>query len=717
MEIEGRIERIFCIKDNWASVLLTDVPEQTLLAAGFPISKKVIQACGNIIKPVVGTVMNFTGDWKRDSKWGIQFKVDYCSLNKTDYDTILSYLSSDFIEGVGEKTAKKIVDKFDTKTFEIIEKDHMRLTEISGISPAKANVIHLNYMDTKVFIDIMELFHGDISKNKVTKIYEMYKNDSVNVIKNNPYQLIYDIRGFGFLTVDKLALSTGIKLDDPRRVKASIVYTLDQIAQNNGHCYINVEDLAANIQSLIKNMQVDDNVIADQIVELQKDGYLYCEPVQYTTRIYLKDLYNTENQLAKKISNMKKEGTSLFYDKDRIMGAINNIEATDNIVFENLQIDAVLRSLKNHISIITGGPGTGKSTIINALVKAATILGLDVVLVAPTGRASRRLHEATGRDALTISKFNFIYNNSKALSGNYLFVVDEASMVDVEMANNFFKHIKTTDIAVLVGDTDQLPSIGPGNFFRDLVKSRIVPLTKLQITHRFSGCIAKNAAAINNGNCKLTEGNDFKVINVSDSKKRQEIVLQEYYKELAAVKGDYRKIQIIVPMRQKGDTSANVLNDIIREKVNPASSHSLKFSKKGFRVGDRVMQIKNNQKLEVANGDCGIVTRVTADYMEVMMDVGGIKQYDTETSDELVIAYAITVHKSQGSEYMVVISAYGSSDYMMLQRNLLYTAVTRAKKKMIMIADNKSIWRAVNNIQPIVRNTSLIERIQHFDSL
>lgn len=713
MEIQGRIEKIYCEKSDWASVRIADAPQKELINIGFPLSRTTFTASGKILNPVVGTRINMTGKWTENNKFGIQFKVDYCELVNSDAETVYAYLTSGFVKGIGDKTASKIMDKFGPDTLDVIIHDWEKLEEISGISKEKAFKIHTAVMESERFVTIIKLFHGEITKNKVEKIVETYKDDAVKVIKDNPYQLIYDIRGFGFLTVDKLAISTGISLDDPRRIKACIVYTLDQVSQNQGHCYINIEDVASNIQSLIKNVVVEDKIIVEQITELQKDGYLICEPIKHTVRVYLKELYNAENNLAAKISSLKAKRTPINYDKNIIEAGIEHIEATDNILFEPLQKDAVLRSMRNHISIITGGPGTGKSTIVKALTYVGDKLQMNLVLLAPTGRASRRLAQATDNEAKTICKFNFIASGEL---NNTLFVVDEASMIDIEDAAKLLSHVGDNSIIVLVGDTDQLPSIGAGNFFRDLVKSQIVPFTKLEITHRFTGAIAKNAHSINAGSCKLIEGDDFKVINTTDPLKRQELVLQEYYRELSESKGDFRKLQIIVPMRQRGETSSNVLNEIIREKVNPLNGRS-SFGKKQFRERDRVMQIKNNSKLGVANGDCGIVTKIDLynKKMEVRMDVGGTVEYDSETVEELTIAYAITVHKSQGSEYMTVISAYGSSDYMMLQRNLLYTAVTRAKKKMIIVADSRSIYKAVNNIQPIIRNTSLIEKIQMND--
>lgn len=623
MKIEAYIEKIFFTKDDWSSILITGVSSTTLTTAGFPASKKSVTAAGNISNPIIGTRVKLVGDWKNDKKYGLQFDVEYCELDDTDTATVLLYLSSGFIKGCAEKTARLLVDTFKEKTLDIISNDPGRLTEINGIGEKKAQMIHESHKKSQCYLKIMKLFKGEITYNKAQKLHERYGDDAENVIKTNPYQLIYDLRGFGFLTVDKLAISSGISYNDPRRIKAGIVYSLECASQNKGHCYVYIDELASNVKSLIKNITVEDKVIVEQVVDLQKDKYLYCEDDDESVRIYLKSLYDCELNLANKISEMKRNVESAKYDKDIIDSIILQTETQNNIELELMQKNAIKTSLKNHISIITGGPGTGKTTIVKTIVSAARTMNMPIVLLAPTGRAARRLAESTGHSALTICKFNC--TNYKCVYDKTLFVIDEASMIDIESASDLFYHIDKSCTVVLVGDIDQLPSIGAGNFFRDLVQSRIVPITKLRFTHRFSGAIAQNANLINQGCCKLIEGSDFEIMHESDSLKRQELILNEYYKALADAKGDYKKVQIIVPMRKRGDTCANRLNEIIREKVNPRISGTVTFkigNVAEFRIGDRVMQKKNNPKLGVSNGDCGIVTdiNVVDKIMEVKMD-------------------------------------------------------------------------------------------------
>jgi exodeoxyribonuclease V alpha subunit len=725
MIIKGKIDKIFAVRGDWASVLVSGLPNEERTKAGFALSKTQIMFAGNIPSPIEECEMEFTGDWVNHPKYGMQFKVTSANLLLNDKSSLYKYLTSGFVEGCGKKIAEAIIDKFGKDAVDVISNDYIRLTEIPKIGKSKAQKIHDSYIKTCGMMHIMNLFKGQITQKKCVKIHETYGDKADKIIQDNPYQLICDIRGFGFKTVDELAVSSGIELNDPRRVKAAIIHTLDTISNDQGHCYILLDELGENIRSLIDNIDVSDKVIIAKIKELYEEHKIILEKKDNSVRVYLKDLYDAENDLAKKISTMKKYRNKAYREED-IDDTIALITARDtnpDFEFEPLQIEAVKTALRNHISIITGGPGTGKTTIINAVAKSALSMKYGVILLAPTGRASRKLTESTGLDAYTIAKYVFtngyIVGEEINNKPNRLFIVDETSMIDVENAAKLFNLIKTTDTVVLVGDIDQLPSIGAGNFFRDLVSSGLVPKVKLTFTHRFKGSIAENARSINRGSCKLKEDDEFMIIKEKDSLRRQELVLAKYYEELKKVRGNYKRVQIIVPMRQRGDTCTNVLNKIIRDKVNPLRSKQEVFGPNQFRVGDRVMQTTNDTELGVANGDCGIVYAIDNENasMDVMMDVGGRKTYDKLQSTNLTIAYAITVHKSQGSEYMTVISSYGNADYVMLQRNLLYTAVTRAKNKMILIADPQALYRAVNNIEPIIRNTSINEKIAKYDGI
>lgn len=711
MILKAKVNKVFSSKENWAAIELSDLP----IEVTDKIKKQNIVAAGIINNPVVGTSLIMEGKFVSHKKYGDQFKVTSSKMDETDSMSMISFLSSSFIKGCGEKTASSIVEKFGEKTNDIIQNDYQRLTEIDKIGPKKAQQIHDSFVSYQRYYTIMKLFNGAITPKKVKAIVDVYKDDSEKVIKEDPYRLICDIRGFGFLTVDKLALSSGIPLNSPDRVKAAIVYTLDQMADKFGHCYVHVDELGDTVKDLLKNTEIKDDVIAEQIKVLYTENYVYCKADKTSIRVYLKDLHNAEVTLASKISDLKNNYTKTGYKNMIVEENLNLVEIEKNIILEPLQREAVHRSLKNHISIITGGPGTGKSTIVYAITQAAKVLGKEIVLLAPTGRAARRLHEATKIEATTICLFNYRWAYKR--EHDYVFIIDESSMIDIETANTLFKKIPPDSIVILVGDTDQLPPIGSGNFFKDLVKSRIIPYTRLNISHRFSGMIAQNAATINRGKTNLRQGDDFKIINSSDKEERQNLILKNYYQALRENGNDFKKVQIIVPMRQRGETASNVLNEIIREKINPIKAGQKTFGPKKLRINDRVMQVKNNYSLDVSNGDCGVVEGFDDDKIIVNMDVGGIKVYDKDSAEDLVIAYAITVHKSQGSEYDTVICSYGTSDFVMLKKKLIYTAITRARKKMILIHEPKALHLAVNNIYEEIRNTSLVEMIEYFDGL
>ncbi|MCR5480473.1 MAG: ATP-dependent RecD-like DNA helicase [Ruminococcus sp.] len=710
ISFKGKMKKVFFQSDTWCSCLVNGEDDELYRLTG----KGDIVVTGNF-SPVEGAVATFTGETKNNPKYGMQFQAQSVEYDEKDEITIVKFMQT-FIKGCGKNTAETIFKNFGDKSLEIIGGDNYeKLTDIKGISKKKAKKFHDSYADATGFIEVFKIFNGQISSNKANRIIDKYGKKSIEIIKDNPYQLIYDLRGFGFKTVDKLALASGITESDPRRVKAAIIFTLETVSQNNGHCYLPVEEIKSNVEAVIKDISIEDDVLVEQIVELQKIEYIHCEEVDDTVRVYLKELYDAEVYLANAINDLR-SGFNTKYDEKVIEHCINKMEMSEGYELEPLQKEAVKTSLKNKIALLTGGPGTGKTTVIRAIVDSAVELKMNVTLLAPTGRASRKLAQSCKMEANTICKYNYLNRTvigEKKVFSNTLFVVDETSMVDLETAQELFTHIGKNSCIVLVGDIDQLPSIGAGNFYRDLIKSRKVATTKLQLTHRFGGCIAKNADAVNKGRFHFETGPDFKEYSVTDPIQRQKMVIDLYLMCLEKLKGDMTKIQIIVPMRQRGECSSNTLNEILRGKLNPYKAGEKSFGSKLFRKNDRVMQTKNNPNLKVANGDCGIVVDFDDEdgVMIVHMDEGFDVRYDENDATDLVIAYAITVHKSQGSEYPVVISAYGQGDYMMLQRNLLYTAITRCKNKFLLVCDKRAIYRAVNNIQPIIRNTSLIEKL------
>lgn len=656
--------------------------------------------------------LTFFGKWENNSTYGLQFKAKSYALIRSDVHSIQQFLTNLKIPRVGKARITKIVDYFGKDTLTVIEETPEKLTEVKTITKAMADRLHIAVCENQLEKNISQLFKGDISYNKIKKIIATYGKKAYWTIRNNPYIMMYGVDGIAFKTADKLALSMGIKLNDPRRVQACVAYTLQQAAEQAGHCYIPADDIASNVRTYIEDVTVDDYTIADAIIQLQKENKVICENAPYGVNVYLPKYFRAEMSVAKKIALMLHR-PDIPIDEYHVDHMIELSEITQGVEFEKGQKEAIKTSLMKHISVITGGPGTGKSTIINAV---AHIRDEDsnVILLAPTGRAARRMAETTGMEAHTIAGWTMRQPDGTILTDATI-IIDEVSMVDICSIYEVMKLVAPTSSIVFVGDIDQLPPIGSGNFFRDLVTSQIVPISRLRVSHRFGGSIAYNAKAINSGSNKFQQDEHFQFISATSDEKRRQILLDTYYKKYHECGEDLRKIQIIVPMRQRGATSANALNELIREKLNPLKPGQFTIGALKLRVGDRVMQTTNNRKLGVSNGDTGIIIAVSPTEVYVKMDV--FKQpikYEKEEWNELTIAYAITVHKSQGSEYQIVLSAYCFGDYMMLQRNLLYTAVTRAKKECILIGDGRAIYKAVNNITPIVRNTALVDKIIYF---
>ena len=712
MTITGTVQQIVANKIGWAAVILKDVPQKVLIENG--VFTDTLPAAGVILDPVVGAKLQLTGDFTVHPKFGKQFKVSFCVIDTQSEESILAYLSSGFIKGVGNALAQRIVDKFKDKTLDIIESDYPRLVEVKGISTKKARDIYEAHQKSSVYRKLIEKFNGLATQSKILKIYEKYRDNSITVIEDNPYQLLYDIDGFGFKTVDALAQKAGIQKDDPRRIQGCIAYILDEMAQKSGHCFLNIDDLLSNVLSYIESDSVSNEILTDAVVKLVSEKKLIVEG----ENLYLRKYWYAEKELTQRINALLVSSMSTIYDEKIVQEIVEGMKwQTNPVNIEGKQLEAIQTSLNNHLSIITGGPGTGKTTIIKALVKIAKKRHYLIKLLAPTGRAACRLAEATGMEATTIHSLIKIKEQDEIKSvpcKRTLFVVDEASMVDILVAKELMNLTDSSCCVVLVGDIDQLPPIGAGNFFRDLALLKCIPTTKLSLSHRFGGVIATNAHLINSGSARLKENADFEIIRAETPEERQTALLESYFRNLRELGGDFKDIQIIVPQRQKGPCCANQLNKLIREKVNPLKAGGSQFGPERFRVGDRVMVTANNNALHIANGDCGVVTEIDNETAKItlMMDADDrIISLSDLSAEALVLAYAITVHKSQGSEYKRVISAYGMNDYIMLQRNLLYTAVTRAKERCVLITDSRAIYVAVSNIKPCIRNTALAEKI------
>lgn len=676
---------------------------------------------GRIYEPQIDMKITAEGSYVDHPKYGKQFNVTSCKMElpKTR-SAVIRYLS--LLPGVGGLLAINIVSHFGVNVAEeIIEKDPMRLTEIPGISTKKAEAIKRAHSEKFVY---QELANFDLTPNQIHKLYEHYGEKAASVIRKTPYQTIHDVPGFGFKTVDDIARKNGVPIDAPERIAAAITFVLTEIG-NQGHCWSRIESVDALLQNIIPD--VPKAKIADVLAEELKNERIILE----NNRLYAIRLYCAEKGSAKHIAYMLKNTQELMVNKKlpltekAISAAIESAEFDYGFELDNCQKQAVRIALQNRFSVITGGPGTGKSTLISAIISGwMTQFPNDepeehILLCAPTGKAARRMSEITGVYAETIHRIlNRTSKNDDVRDEKHvnrkMIIVDEASMLDLTVAYELLKFAREDHFLVLVGDVDQLPPIGPGHLLRDCVNSPFIPTVQLEYSHRYGGAIAINAKRINEGqglHSFTLNDPSFQFIS-ADKTIIQNTVIDLY---VSLLKNGYSVSDIccVVPINKAGksQTSASDLNELIRERVNPAG-YSSPGDKRKFRVGDRVMNTENDYDNDVFNGDCGIVSSVEPDAVTVLLDDGRSVVFNQYRMDFLILAYAMTVHKSQGSQYKAVIVANSMEHSFMLQRNLLYTAVTRAKENVFLCGDPDAVNLAVGRIPSLERNTSLKDRIK-----
>ena len=698
--VKGKIIKILFQKDNYSAMVVETLSE-------IPCT---ITCAGNITEPKVGETLVFCGKFIEHKKYGKQFSVAYTEIDTDDLLAVRTYLVR-YIKGVGKKTAKKIVDTFEGKTFDIIRNNPERLVE-AGVSEKKIPCIVKSFSEQQVFFEVYKLFNGAATPNQIAKIYGIYHEKSVEVLRSNPYCVIYDVEGMGFASADKLAISMGIPESDIRRVRAAICYALKS-QQNDGHCFCGIDELYTTTNELLKQ-----NITRLAFLEAVKLEYKEKHIAVESDKIYAKNLYQSEVEIAERVLSLFRTPLPR-YPGTTLESILSTEERLKSFVFATAQREAITCTLNNRISYITGNAGTGKSTIVKMLVKAynAEKYG-NVIMLAPTGRAAKRMTETTEglAQGRTIHSFLLRSDEEEKIEGKH-FIVDEASMIDLPLARALLNKVGLSSTIVFLGDVDQLPPIGAGLFFHDIIRSGVVPGTKLEVSHRFGGLIAHNASAINRGEpvYKLREGPDFHLCEVSDEDMKDKII--KTYIELAK-KYDLSSIQCIVPYRKKGSTCANELNEILEKHMNTRvpTEDDDKLDDFPYRIGDRVVNTVNTTDSDgepVNNGDCGYITDISSEdkYVQVALDDGREVKFDNCQYPSLQLAYVLTVHKSQGSQYKAVILGMGMQHYVMLNRNMLYTAVTRAKTECYIIGQKKALSIAIQNVKPVSRRSMLFERI------
>ena len=714
----------------------------------------LVPVIGNLVDANVGSVLLVEGNWKVDSKYGKQFVAENWeeTLPATVYG-MEKYLGSGLIKGVGPKFAKRIVQKYGVDTFAIIEDNIELLIEVEGIGHKRVQMIAESWERQKEIKNIM-LFLQDhqVSTSYAAKIFKQYGNDSIKVMQENPYKLADDIWGIGFKTADQIAMKLGFGKESYVRLRSGLMYTLSELS-NDGHVYADKQQLIDKASELLEaepgtiTMTMDDMIMKEELI-LEKNISKTDDDGNPVTPIYLPPFYYAEVGVAGKL---KKLAASPAGDKlyGRLMEArqktgnnelsvdIESIQKKTGMSYDDIQADAIRQAATAKVMVLTGGPGTGKTTTTHGIISAYKAYGLKILLAAPTGRAAKRMTEATGMEAKTIHRLleckppeGYQKNEENPLEGDVL-IIDECSMIDIILMNSLLKAIPPTMRLIMVGDIDQLPSVGAGNVLRDIIDSMSFPVIRLTRIFRQaqSSRIVMNAHRINEGKMPdISNGKDtdfFFMENEDADAVAGEIVklvqtnLPNYYHV------DRSQIQVLTPM-QRGVVGATNLNLALQEALNPVDEEifmrgrgkvmmpkpCLRRSGFCYRAQDKVMQIKNNYDKEVFNGDIGIIESVDDTDRTLVVNFDGRSvEYDVTELDELVHAYATTIHKAQGSEYPIVVMPVLMNHYIMLQRNLIYTGITRAKKILVMVGTKKALSYAVRNVTVTKRNTLLKERL------
>jgi exodeoxyribonuclease V alpha subunit len=700
----------------------------------------------------VGEAIRARGRWVKHKEYGRQFQVEgWERLAPATLQGIERFLGSGLIKGIGPATAKKLVRAFGLDTLRIIEEEAWRLQEIEGIGKVKAERIVEGYRQQREIQEIMVYLHShDISPALAAKIYQVYGKETIARLEKNPYQMAEDVHGIGFKTADRLAKRLGYPPDSPARARVALKHLLRQAAEE-GHVYLPKRVLLARATELL---EVEPKSLEAALIRLRESREVNVTEWKGEEPVYLSPFYHAERGVADRLLHLLhtgrtsvriSEGAKLFGEGDLLAvkeEVFSRKEATpfadgnaadEGITLAPAQRQAVEAAEREPLLVVTGGPGTGKTTTVRAIIAACEKRGERVVLAAPTGRAAKRMTESTGAPAKTLHRllefskgegggWRFQRDEDHPLEGD-VFIIDEASMLDLPLMHHLLKALPKGGRLILVGDVDQLPSVGAGQVLADLIQSSVVPVVRLTTIFRQAeaSLIVQNAHRIQRGEPLLIRRDgDFFFVEAEDPETAVERLLDLNQNRLPAyIDGDpIEDVQVLVPMR-RGLLGVDALNERLQERLNPPHSGkpSLQTGGRTLRIGDKVMQVRNNYQKEIFNGDVGRITRIDEEEGEVTVtfpDVPASREvvYSTAELDELALAYAVTVHKSQGSEYPVVLLPLTMQHYVMLQRNLFYTAVTRARKLVVVIGQRRAVARAIENADTARRYSLLAERLK-----
>lgn len=680
----------------------------------------LVTLTGSLLDVPVGSVLLVDGDWRVDPKYGQQFVAQsWGEVMPATLYGIEKYLGSGLVKGIGPAYAKAIVSRFGLETIDVIENDIERLLEVPRLGKKRMEKIRESWEKQKDIKEVMVFLQGyGVSTAFAAKIYRKYEKESIAKVKENPYQLADDIWGIGFKTADSIASKMGYEKNDPRRCRSGILYALNELAED-GHVYAEPDQL---VEAATKLLDAEEAPVRQALATMIETKDVIAD----NDVIYLPPFYHAENGSAKRLQSLLAD-TSLFNSDIAAEPEAEYGVKSGGIVYDEVQQAAIQKALDSKVMVLTGGPGTGKTTTTQGIIAAFKARHMSILLAAPTGRAAKRMTEATGMEAKTIHRLleynpmdGYKRNDENPLEGDAL-IVDECSMIDILLFYNLMKAIPSHMRLILVGDIDQLPSVGAGNVLRDIIDSQKIPVVRLTRIFRQaqSSRIVMNAHAINAGhfpNIKNGLDTDFFFINQEDADEMVELIIGLVRDRLPKKYGyPPKEIQVLTPM-QRGTVGAGNLNIELQNALNPTG---LSLTRGGytFRQGDKVMQIRNNYDKNVFNGDIGYITAVDTNERTLTVTFDSrLVEYDITELDEIVLAYAVTIHKSQGSEFPVVVMPVTMKHFVMLQRNLIYTGITRAKKICVLVGTTKALAYAIRNNTVSKRNTKLKERLNQ-DSL
>lgn len=683
--------------------------------------RKTVAVVGNLPAPLVGEQLELIGEWSQHARFGSQFKISsYKRVAPTDLKGIERFLGSGAIKGIGEAMAARLVTHFGMKVLAVLESSPHRLVEVEGIGSKKAEMIRESYAQQAEMREVMLFLemHG-VTGAYAGKIFAEFGSRSLEILENHPYRLAAEVAGIGFRTADQIAMSLGKDRHDPSRIAAGIDFALLQTA-GAGHCCVPEELL---VRETAKLLQIDSMEIALQLGELIKTNQLYTEDFHGMILIYPKALYYAEKQVAERLLYLRDKAEKVADgDYEKI---VDTWEKSAGLTLAKAQREAVLFSLQHGVLALTGGPGTGKTTVVKGILSVLEAAGCKIMLGAPTGRAAKRLSETTGREAMTVHRLLeatggdgaalFAKNEDDPLDADVV-ILDEVSMMDISLMNYFLRAVPDGCRVILVGDVDQLPAVGPGAVLKDILRSETVSVVRLTEVFRQSGesMIVLNAHAINRGlQPDLVSSLDFQFREFADTEVVAEAIVkvcsQELDTEGYSMLSD---IQVLSPMH-KQDSGVENLNRLLQEAFNPKTAAKSEISavNQVLREGDKVMQMRNNYEKGVFNGDIGLIILIENSTVKVRYSEIDVT-YERSELSELSLAYAMSVHKSQGSEYKIVIMPLVNGHHIMLQRNLLYTAVTRAKERVILLGTKAALNTALANDKTRRRYSLLAERLR-----